>query len=140
MGTPSAMDRIIARDGGDLRRRLKSLPPERRRALQRALWRGDAVEDPRDAELAAEVAARRQALRRLPEWNRPRWVFVFHAIGLVGAVVALVKGEWLLGGLVLAVFAYLATMSILFNHLAEKASLAEHKNRALARSSGDGAA
>ena len=120
----------LDRDG--IRQRLRELPPERGRAIRRAVRRGEAVADPRDAALAAEVAARMQGLRRIGRWYRKRWIIVLHVLTLVGAAYWVVAGEWWLGALLIAALVYPFVTFVFFDRLADRARLAEEKNRALA--------
>jgi hypothetical protein len=129
------MDTIIATPKRELRRRVNDLPRPRRRALRRAIRRGEAVSDPRDAELAADVAASMQGLRRLAEWHRRRWVYAVHAFAILSGIVWLLQGRWLLGALLVGVWPYLLLTSLHLGRLADRAKASEDKNRALAGTS-----
>jgi hypothetical protein len=59
-----------ASPGEDFRRKIRSLPRERRRELAHAVRAGRSVEDPRDAELAVEWAQNMQRIR-WPRWFLP---------------------------------------------------------------------
>src|SRR6266480_6728083 len=94
--------------GADLRRALRALPRDRRRALGRAVREGRAADDPRDAALAVAVARRIQATP-WPRWGLPRTrprgrqalVWSAHATWLIAAViVAVVVPAWRIGGIV----------------------------------------
>ena len=91
--------------------------------------------DPRDAALAAYLAARTQRLRRVAEWLRRPWLLAIHALGIVSGVVWMLQGDWLLGGLLIVSWLYVLQMAFLFRWLADRAKIAEEKNRALAGTS-----
>jgi hypothetical protein len=97
--------------------------------------RGEAVSDPRDAELAAEVAVRIQGLGRIGRWYRRKWVAILHVIALAGAAYWIVIGEWWIGLLLAAALIYPYLLFRFFDRLAANASTAEQKNRALAGTS-----
>jgi hypothetical protein len=87
----------------DVRRRLRALPAGRRRALVRAMRQGRAVDDPRDADLAAAWAHDLQQPRRTwPGWVIPRarprgkraWLWLLHTVWLTVAIVFVVKSFW----------------------------------------------
>ncbi len=102
----------------DLRRALRALPPERRRALARAVREGRAVHDPRDAALAVAWARRLQAVPWLG-WVLPRTrphgrraiLWLLHAAWVVAAVVAadvvlIWRSGGILGWVVVGALAY----------------------------------
>ena len=72
----------------------KLVPAERRRRIARAVLRGRAVADPRDAPLALELIERRaERLRRAQKtwfWNvlSTRHLVVFGVIGVIGGLLA----------------------------------------------------
>jgi hypothetical protein len=72
----------------DWTRKWKSVPAEQRRRIARAVARGEAVADPRDAPLAVELAERRQ---RLLQSRRSGWFSRWHLVIYAGSgVVAVV--------------------------------------------------
>ena len=85
----------------ELRRALRALPRERRRALARAIRNGRAVEDPRDAALAVRWARRVQAAY-WPRWmlpqSRPRGrrgvLWSAHAVWLLAALALVLASMW----------------------------------------------
>jgi len=74
--------------GDDWARKWKSAPIEQRRRVARAVARGEAVADPRDAPLAVELAERKQ--QRLQS-RRSGWFSRWHLVIYAGSgVVAVV--------------------------------------------------
>jgi hypothetical protein len=91
---------IDAPSGGkDFRRKIRSLPRERRRELARAVREGRSVDDPRDAELAVAWAQRTQR-SWWPRWflpaTRPHgkraFLWCVHAAWVVAVIVTTLIG------------------------------------------------
>jgi hypothetical protein len=86
---------------GGLRRALRALPPERRRALVRAVREGRAVDEPRDAALAVAWARRIQAapwigwaLPRTRPQGRRAILWMVHGMWVILALVVAVVLSW----------------------------------------------
>jgi hypothetical protein len=103
--------------GADLRRTLRALSPQRRRAIARAVREGRAVDDPRDAGLAVAWARRvpaapwlRWALPETRPQGRRAILWLAHAtwffVALITAVVFAWQSLGLARWLVLALVAY----------------------------------
>jgi uncharacterized protein YhdP len=108
---------VVILSGRDLRRALRRLPSERRKAIGRAVREGRSVDDPRDAALAVSLARRVQSapwLRwALPE-RRPTgkrailwgghaaWLLVTLTVAVVLAWNSLGLARWI----VLGIFVY----------------------------------
>jgi hypothetical protein len=117
------------RDTRDLRRRIKALDRERRREIESAIRGGRAVGDPRDAALAADVAAHSaHAFSRL---SRPRlWLFEAVISSLIVFAALWTGHAWLL---VFLVHLLLPLASfILLRRTAMRSARAAEANRALA--------
>ena len=117
-------------------RRWKSVPLEQRRRIVRAVARGEAVADPRDAPLALELINQRE--RRL-QAGRSRWFsrlvsgrhIVFLAcFALIG--VALTR-DYLVLGLALLVALNLAALRVFLRRTEKKTAEARQKNEQLAQ-------
>jgi hypothetical protein len=89
-----ARPRVLSRR--ELRQQLRRRPRDRRKDIGRAIRQGRAVNDPRDAALAAALAERLDKRRRLwPWWIMPRsrptgwraWAWIVHLGWMVGGVV-----------------------------------------------------
>jgi hypothetical protein len=109
---------IDASSGKDFRRKIRSLPRERRRELGRAVRAGRAVNDPRDAQLAVAWTQRMQR-SKWPSWflpaTRPHgkraFLWWMHAAWVVAVIVtALIGAIWHRGEIIrwaaVAVLAY----------------------------------
>jgi hypothetical protein len=104
--------------GKNLRREIRSLPRERRRALGRAVREGRAVDDPRDVELAVAWAQRvqrswgaRWLLPAIRPHGKRAFLWCVHAAWVVAVIVtALIGATWHRGGIIrwaaVAVLAY----------------------------------
>jgi Flp pilus assembly protein TadB len=86
---------------GDLRQELKSLPFKDRRRITRAARRGESIEDPREARLAADSAQRQLAVLEIIH-RAPRLRF---GVGLGFLVLGAVSGMLLVAGLGVLVLA-----------------------------------
>jgi hypothetical protein len=82
---------------GEIRRRLRELPRERRRDLVAAIRGGRTVRDPRDAALAVAWAETLDAKRQAWAWpwwvlprSRPRgwraWIWLLHLVWITAAI------------------------------------------------------
>jgi hypothetical protein len=114
---PISMTDDAALSWGGLRRALRALPRERRRALVRAVREGRAVDDPRDAALAVAWARRIQVARwvgwALPK-TRPQGrraiLWMAHGMWVILTLVVAVVFAWqslgVMRWIVVGVFAY----------------------------------
>jgi Flp pilus assembly protein TadB len=118
-----------------LRARVKELPRERRRAIARALRRGEAVGDPRDAPLAIELAERTQRMAvkgRLT--GRLAWATHVGLAFIV--VVAIARDQWIHAVvLVIGAVSWVGSRFWL-RRLVTNAERAELRNRELAAQTG----
>lgn len=65
-----------------------ALEPERKKSIRRSLWRGEAVEDPHEAEIALDLVLRQERVHRLLlplAWIYTPLLAVFLAVGLLAA-------------------------------------------------------
>jgi hypothetical protein len=117
------------REARDLQRRIKALDRERRREIARAIRGGRAVRDPRDAALAADLAAHSaHAARRLSRLRL--WLFEAVVSSLIVAAALWTGHAWVL---VLLVHVLLPLASlVLARRAATQAARAAETNRALA--------
>jgi uncharacterized membrane protein len=117
-------------------RKWRSIPVEQRRRIVRAVARGEAVVDPRDAPLALEVIDRRE--RKLQSARNgwfARWVSVRHLVPLacIGVVAAVLFHDFLVIGLALATALYLVGFRVFLSRLETSIGEARQKNEQLAQ-------
>jgi hypothetical protein len=116
-----------------LRRRAKAISRERRRDLARALRGGRAVRDPRDAALAADLAAHQSRLFSRMAFGKTRYVIlVIEILIAIGLLVRVVTDPTpaLLAGLVPLLFAL--AFHLTRSYGVRRLGRAEAANRALA--------
>jgi hypothetical protein len=121
----------VARD--DWKQRWEAIGPERRRHVIRAVYRGEEVNDPRDAPLAVELVDRRKTLAARyigSRWLSPTHVAFFAVLGLP---LAFWTREFRLAvfGLLLAL--YLLGFGAWIKRLQARATLARDSNEKLTR-------
>jgi hypothetical protein len=118
-------------------RNWRSVPIEQRRRIVRAVARGEAVADPRDAPLALELIDKRE--RRL-QAGRNRWfsrfssgrhVVILSCLALVGVVLT---RSYLITGLALVTALNLAAVRAFVRRTEKKTAEARQKNEQLAQS------
>jgi hypothetical protein len=117
-------------------RKWRSIPPEQRRRIVRAVARGEAVSDPRDAPLALEVIDKReQKLQSARTGWFSRWLSGPHLVILacIGLVAALVFRDFLVIGLVLLTAVYVVGFRVFLRRLETSIGEARRKNERLAQ-------
>jgi hypothetical protein len=100
----------------------------------RAVRRGEAVSDPRDAALAVELIAwQRELAAGMRAGRFSRWSGRFHDVVIVGAAVsiALVTHDLTLVGLVLLPVGYIAGLRLYARRLEGRIATAQEKNAQL---------
>jgi len=122
--------------GDEWTRKWRALPREQRRRIVRAVARGEAVVDPRDAALAVELIDRRQ--RRMQS-ARTRWfskllsrphLAIVACFAIVGVVFT---RDYLVIGLTLLSALNFAISLVSVRRVEKKAALARQKNEQLAQ-------
>ena len=115
------------------KQRWKEIGPERRRAIYRAIRRGEAVSDVRDAPLAVELIDRRRR-RAEPLAGTRRFLSTQHLLVFVGLALALgIVGHDFTAMLVAALVAlYLIPLRFLLNQFEARSNAAREKNAELA--------
>jgi Flp pilus assembly protein TadB len=117
-------------------RKWRSIPVEQRRRIVRAVARGEAVADPRDAPLALEVIDRReQRLQSARSGWFSRWLSGRHLVILacIGLVAAFVFRDFLVIGLTLLTAVYVVGFRAFLRRLETSITEARRKNEQLAR-------
>jgi len=116
-------------DKDDWDQRWKAIGPERRRRVLRAVYRGEEVDDPRDAPLAVELVDRRKAIsiRYIgSRWLSPTHVLVFTALGLP---ITLATGDIRTTALGLLLALWLLSFGAFMKRLQARATQAREKNQ-----------
>jgi hypothetical protein len=117
----------------DWNQRWKSIGPERRRRILRAVYRGEEVGDPRDASLAVELVDRRKAVavRYIgSRWLSARHILFFTGLGLT---LSFATGDLQMAALGLLLALYLLSAAAFFRHLQARATRARERNERLTR-------
>jgi Flp pilus assembly protein TadB len=117
-------------------RRWRSIPPEQRRRIVRAVAKGEAVSDPRDAPLALEVIDRReQKLESARTGWFSRWLSGRHLVILacIGLVAALVFRDFLVIGVTAMTAVYVVGFRVFLRRLETSIAEARRKNERLAQ-------
>ncbi|MGZ8692647.1 MAG: hypothetical protein ACXWZY_11940 [Gaiellaceae bacterium] len=117
--------------GDEWARKWKSLPTEQRRRIVRAVARGEAVADPRDAPLALELIERRE--RKLQSARSgwfSRWLSGRHLVILacIGVVAALLFHDFLVIGVVLLTALYVTGFRMFLRRLEKSVAEARERN------------
>ena len=118
----------------DWNRRWKEIGPERRRRILRAVQRGEAVNDVRDAAFALELIDRRRRLAARFGRSR-RWFSLRHVLilAVAGVPLGIVRHDFVIVGITVALTLYLMGLLAVLNKLEARANLAREKNEQLAR-------
>jgi len=117
-------------------RKWRSIPVEQRRRIVRAVARGEAVGDPRDAPLALEVIDRReQRLQSARSGWFSRWLSGRHLVVLacIGVVAAVLFHDFFVIGLVLLTALYVVGFRVFLRRLEKSIAEARRNNEPLAR-------
>jgi hypothetical protein len=115
-------------------KRWRSLDRDRRRRIMRAIRRGEAVSDPRDAALAIELIAwQRRLVVGMRAGRLSRWSGRFHDVLMVVATVsiALVTHDLALVSLVSLPLLYIAGLRLYNRRLETRIASAQEKNAQL---------
>jgi len=113
-------------------KRWRSVDRDRRRRILRAVRRGEAVSDPRDATLALELIAWQRKVAGLGAGRFSRWLGRFHLLLVVGAVsTALITHDLRLVALVSLPVVYIGGLRIFNRHLQTRIAAAQEKNAQL---------
>jgi len=112
---------------------LEGLPWRKRWEIGRAILRGEAVRDPRDAELAARAAEHQRRLAQAQ--GRPSWraMHLLVAAGAVPAILFAIRGDGPMWMAVLGAGAIVAAAAqlLLRGRVERRAQAAERRNREL---------
>jgi hypothetical protein len=117
-------------------RKWRSLPSEQRRRIARAVQRGEAVADPRDAPFAIELSQKRQHRLQsarsgfFSKWSSVHHVAMFGCIGIVGAVLT---HNYLVAGVMLLTGVYLIGLRVFLRRLETNAATSRRKNEEVFR-------
>ncbi len=131
----------------ELDRELKALGRGRARGVRRAVQRGEAVSDPRDAELAirlAQLVQRAEFPPRKARWFRWSWrahlalLVPTSAAAIYAAVAMDERLGWLVAVLLVVAAANMYFVERWFARLRERAKRAEEANRAVPNGSREG--
>jgi hypothetical protein len=117
----------------DWKRRWSEVEPERRRRIARAIHRGEAVADVRDAPLALELIEHK--LRHASRFNRTRkWLSPRHLLLVAGVSVpvAVVTHDYVPMGIFVGLPLYLFPLQVFLSRLEARTKLALEKNKELA--------
>jgi Flp pilus assembly protein TadB len=117
-------------------RRWRSLPPEQRRRIVRAVARGEAVADPRDVSLALEVIDKReQKLQSARTSWFSRWLSGRHLaiVAVIGVVAAVLFHDFVLIGVALLTALYVVGFRLFLRRLETSIAEARRKNERLAQ-------
>jgi hypothetical protein len=115
-------------------KRWRSVDRDRRRRIRRAIRRGEAVSDPRDAALAVELIAWQQELAEGMRAGRfSRWSWRFHDVLMVVVPVSIlsVTHDFVLAGVVALPVLYIAGLSLYNRRLETRIAAAREKNAQL---------
>ena len=115
-------------------KRWRSVDRSRRRRIMRAVRRGEAVSDPRDAALAVELIAwQRELAVQMRDGRFSRWSGRFHDVVIVGAAVsvAFVTHDLALVSLVALPVVYIAGLRLYSRRLETRIAAAREKNAQL---------
>jgi Flp pilus assembly protein TadB len=116
-------------------RRWRSIPPEQRRRIVRAVARGEAVADPRDVPLALEVIDKReQKLQSARTGWFSRWLSGRHLaiVACIGVVAAVLFHDFVLIGVALLTSLYVVGFRLFLRRLETSIAEARRKNEQLA--------
>jgi Flp pilus assembly protein TadB len=117
-------------------RKWRSIPPEQRRRIVRAVARGEAVSDPRDAPLALEVIDRReQKLQSARTGWFSRWLSGRHLaiVACLGVVAAVLFHDFVVVGVALLTALYVVGFRVFLRRLETSIAEARRKNEQLAQ-------
>jgi hypothetical protein len=117
------------------KRRWSELGPERRRRIARAIQRGEAVTDVRDAPLAVELIDRK--LRHAARFHRARrWFSIRHlaVMATLGIPLAIMTHDVLPVVVLVLLAVYLLPLTALVSKLEARAKVAREKNAQIADS------
>jgi hypothetical protein len=114
-------------------RRWRSIPPEQRRRIVRAVARGKAVSDPRDAPLALEVIAKReQKLQSARTGWFSRWLWRHLAIvACIGVVAAVLFHDFFVIGAAVLTALYVIGFRVFLRRLETSIAEARRNNERL---------
>ena len=125
----------MKRRDDDWTRRWKSIPPEQRRRIVRAVARGEAVSDPGDAPLALEVIDRReQKLQSARTGWFSRWLSWRHLaiLATIGVVAAVLFHDFVVVGIALLTALYVVGYRLFLRRLETSIAEARRNNEQLA--------
>jgi len=117
-------------------RKWRSIPPEQRRRIVRAVARGEAVSDPRDAPLALEVIDRReQKLQSARTGWFSRWLSGRHLaiVACLGVVAAVLFHDFVVVGVALLTALYVVGFRVFLRRLETSIAEARRNNEQLAQ-------
>ena len=117
----------------DWKRRWREIGPERRRSIRRAIQRGEAVSDARDAPIAVALIDRRKQRTELHAGTRtmfsPRHFVLLVALGVIFGILG---KDFTAVAIAVLIAVYLIPMRLFLNRLETRANAAREKNARLA--------
>jgi Flp pilus assembly protein TadB len=117
-------------------RKWRSIPPEQRRRIVRAVARGEAVSDPRDAPLALEVIDKREEkLQSARNGWFSRWLSGRHLaiVACLGVVAAVLFHDFVVVGVALLTALYVVGFRVFLRRLETSIAEARRNNEHLAQ-------
>jgi hypothetical protein len=110
----------------------RSVDRNRRRRIVRAVRRGEAVSDPRDATLALQLIDWQRKVAGMGAGRLSRWSRRLHLLLVIGAVsTALITHDLRLVALVSLPVAYIGGLRVFNRHLQKRIAAAQEKNAQL---------